>query len=164
MLSAHIKPPPPLPNGSESRRYLRPYVFQPYQTPAITAPNIRKRVKENQPAPDSGAWNLSRCASAAERIAEDTVTDMILTKVLQLSQITRSMKTPSPPKKNVTYSCASLTSPVMADRPINGFKGTEMPFSVKQLLHSSPVDIKHQNQALDQKFMKYAQPFHWSFT
>ena len=47
-------------------------------------------------------------------------------------------------KKN-TYSCASLTSPVMADMPIYGFKGTEMSFSVKQLLHSSPVDIKTRN-------------------
>jgi hypothetical protein len=41
-----------------------------------------------------------------------------------------------------TYSCASVTSPVMADRPINGFEGTDTSFSVKQLLHSSPVDIK----------------------
>lgn len=82
LLSAHIKPPPPLPNGSESRKYLRPYVFQPYQAPAITAQNIRKRVKENQPAPDSGTRNLSRGASAAERIADDTVTEMILPKVL----------------------------------------------------------------------------------
>ena len=118
-------------------------------------------MKENQPAPDSGGWNLSRGASASERIAEDTVTEMILPKVLQLSQITRIMKTPRP-KKN-TYSCASLTSPVMADRPIYGFNGTEMPFSVKQLLHSSPVDI-NQDQARNQKFMKHAQPFHWSFT
>lgn len=94
LLSAHIKPPPPLPNGSELRKYLRPYVFQPYQTPATTAPKIRKRVKENQPAPDSGVWNLSRCASAAERIAEDTATEMILPKVLQLSQMARGVKTP----------------------------------------------------------------------
>jgi hypothetical protein len=86
-------------------------------------------VKENQPAPDPGAWNLSRGASAAERTAEDTVTEMILPKVLQLSQITRSTKTPRPKK---TYSCASVTSPVMAVRPINGFKGIEMSFSVKQ--------------------------------
>jgi hypothetical protein len=63
------------------------------------------RVKENQPAPDSGARNLSRGASAAERIAEDTVTEMILTKVLELSQITRSMKTPRPPQKRNLLMC-----------------------------------------------------------
>ena len=44
LLLAHIKPRPPLPNGSElptKRKYLRPYTFQPYQAPAITAPNMR---------------------------------------------------------------------------------------------------------------------------
>lgn len=50
-----------------------------------------------------------------------------------------------PPKKKA-YSCASVTSPVMADRPIYGFVGIEMSFSVKQLLHSSPVDIKTRHQ------------------
>ena len=82
LLSLHIKPPPPLPNGSEfppRRKYLRPYSFQPYQAPAITAPNIRKRVKDGiQLAPVSVGRSLSRGASAAERIAEDTATEMIL--------------------------------------------------------------------------------------
>jgi hypothetical protein len=96
-------------------------------------------VKENQPALDSGAWNLSRDASAAERIAEDTVTEMILPKALQVESDNSEYEDTWAKK---TYSCASLTSPVIAVRPINGFKGTEMSFSVKQLLHSSPVDIK----------------------
>ncbi len=94
--------------------------------------------EENQPAPDSGAWNLSSGASAAERIAEDTTTETMLRKELRSNQITRSTKTLC--KK--AYSCASVTSPVMADMPINGFKGIEMSFIVKQLLHSSPVDIR----------------------
>jgi hypothetical protein len=38
----------------------------------------------------------------------------------------------------ITYSCASLTSPVMAERPMYGFTGREISFSVKQSLHSSP--------------------------
>ncbi|SRR6266436_4104655 len=150
LLSAHIKPPPPLPNGSDSRKYLRPYIFQPYQSPDIAAPNIRKRVienQENQPALDSGVWNLSRGASTAERIAEDTVTEMTLPTVMQLSQITQSMKTLR--QKKITYSCASLTSPVMADRPIYGFKGRDMSFSMKQLLHSSPVDIKTKHEIIN---------------
>lgn len=44
------------------------------------------------------------------------------------------------------YSCASVTSPVMAVRPIYGFVGIEMSFNVKQSLHSSPVDIKTRHQ------------------
>ena len=49
------------------------HTFQPYQAPAITAPNIRKRVMDRiQPAPDSVGRSLPRGASAAERIVEDT--------------------------------------------------------------------------------------------
>ena len=66
-------------------------------------------MKENQPALDSGARNLSRGASASERMAEDTVIEMILPKVLQLSQITRSMKT-SRLKKNVLMCITNIAS------------------------------------------------------
>jgi hypothetical protein len=45
-------------------------------------------------------------------------------------------------KKKRTYSCASLTSPVIAVRPMYGFGGRETSFSVKQSLHSSPVEIR----------------------
>jgi hypothetical protein len=40
--------------------------------------------------------------------------------------------------RKITYSCASLTSPVMAERPMYGFNGREISFNVKQSLHSPP--------------------------
>ena len=108
--------------------------------PAI--PNTSNYCAEHQEASKreparAGFWGMEFVArsfgsgkdSRRYRNRDDT------TEVLQLSQITQSMN------RN-TDSCASLTSPVMADRPIYGFKGREMSFSVKQLLHSSPVDIK----------------------
>jgi hypothetical protein len=144
LLSDHIKPLPPLPKGSELRKYLRPYIFQPCQTPAIAAPNIRRRVKDqNQLAPDFGGICLSRGASAAERRAEATETEMMLPKGMPVAS-DNSEDEDTQQKK--AYSCASVTSPVMADMPINGFVGIEMSFNVKQSLHSSPVDIKTKQQ------------------
>jgi hypothetical protein len=136
LLSAHIEPPPPLPNGSElpSR--------QKYLQPAITAPDMRKRLKDRiQPVPDSMVRSLSRGASAAERIAEGAATEVILYKGLQSSQITRRIKTTS--KKGVLMCISNIAS--HGYRPIIRFKETEMTFSVKQLFHSSPVDIRSEH-------------------
>lgn len=41
--------------------------------------------------------------------------------------------------RNGTYSCASLTSPVIAEKPRYGFAGIETPLTVKQSSHWSPV-------------------------
>lgn len=62
---------------------------------------------ENQPAPDSEVLSLSRGASAAERMAEDIETEMILPKG-QLGQITRRIKTSS--KKSVLMCISNIAS------------------------------------------------------
>jgi len=83
LLSDHISPPPPLPKDPEClpRKYLRPYVFQPYQAPAIAAPKNKRLLKDgNQLALAGGGRSLSRGVSAAERIAEDVEIEMTLSR------------------------------------------------------------------------------------
>jgi len=86
---------------------------------------------------------LSRGVSAAERIAEDVETEMMLSKRLQFGS---DNVEDDEIKSKIAYSCASLTSPVMAEKPMNGFAGREISFKVKQSLHSSPVIIKNRIQ------------------
>ena len=66
-------------------------------------------------------------------MAEDVETEMMLSK--RCRQIGSGLKTRRKPE---TYSCASLTSPVIAVRPIYGFDGRDISCKVKQLLHCSP--------------------------
>ena len=43
-------------------------------------------------------------------------------------------------EERVSYSCASETSPVMAEKPRKGLAGREIFGMVKQSVHSSPRD------------------------
>jgi len=116
-------------------------MFQPYQIPASATPNSRSQVNDvDQLVLGRGGVCLSRGVSAAERIAEDVETEMMLSKRLQFGS---DNVEDDEIKSKIAYSCVSLTSPVMAEKPMNGFAGREISFKVKQSLHSSPVIIKN---------------------
>ena len=64
---------------------------------------------------------------------------------------------------NWAYSCASLTSPVIAEKPRYGFGGSDMPLMVKQSDQSSPVIASV--SALNIAFQEFIlQPLYWTLT
>jgi hypothetical protein len=86
-------------------------------------------------------FKRSRGASAEERIAEEVVTAMMLKRVVNVNDciIHRERSEERNGIRYSTHSCASKTSPVIAEKPRKGASGSESPFTWKQSDQSSPA-------------------------